>query len=128
LTALVVPGHNRFVVRGVFLALLFCLAAWTGLAHMAPESSDRVTTVAAASGDACSQPGESQTGDSSRQWHAQHHANTPQQSLWKTPLVRVHLAGARGGDALVEVSRRASPPLPATWHVPAHLLTSPLLI
>lgn len=116
------------MVRGVFPALLFCLAAWTGLAQPAPQSSDRLTTAATVSGDACSQPDESQTGDSRRQWHAQHHANTPQQSLWKTPLVRAYLAGARGGDALVDVSRRASRPLPATRHIPAHLLTIPLLI
>ena len=126
MTAAVVPGHNRFVVRGVILALLFCLAAWTGLA--VPESSDRLTTAATVSGDACSQPAESQTGGSSRQWRAQHHANTPQQTLWKTPLVRLHPTGARGGDALVVVSPRGSRPFPATRHIPAHLLTIPLLI
>ena len=127
MTAPVVSGDNRFVVRGVLFALLLCLSGWTALAQVAPDPSARVTTGIAPAD--CSQSDDAQsTGNSDTQWHARHRANTLPESHSKIPLVRAQLLSARADGVFVEESRNAVFADCATRHVAAHLLNIPLLI
>jgi hypothetical protein len=115
------------MLRGVLLTILFCLFVWATVAQVVPASSEAIMTVVGA--DGCSRRNDPRsTGDSDRQWNAQHHTNASiTESVWKSPLVHAELAGARCPDVFVAMRNADLPDPPRTRPAPGHLLRIPLL-